>query len=524
MVGNNDKFDTIEAADIKLTRPLEPVLREGSGRPEWWLYVVGTVCLLIVALAFVLLQRPDQPAAIKHAEQITEQTPGQTVISGSQSGTAQAQQAQQAQQANNDPVATGDAPFEQQQMATARRAAQDILARIIEQQKFLQTKQVTQWAAADYQRAVDSAEQGDLLYRRRDFVQAQQSYLDSEARLTAIEARIAPLIEGALAEGLAAINAGDMAKAKASFDLVLIIEPDHAAAQTGLQRVMQLPKMLALVADADKKLAGNEHSAALTLFQQALGIDPKFEPAVNGAQRASGIIKQGKFEVAMNSGYAYMQQADYTAAMRAFRQALNIDAGSQAASAALAQAQNEITQIRVHTLLATAADHEQQERWSAAITTHDEILNTDSSVVAAKVGKIRSQARATLDSDLEKISADPLRLSASAVYSQAQQLLRDARQIQPRGPRLTNQIAHLEQLLVFATTPLSITLQSDNATTVTLLRVGQLGQFNEKIVALKPGNYVAEGIRSGYRDVRIDFVVDTQRAQSPVLIACREPI
>lgn len=518
MGGNNDPFDTIEATDIKLTRPQEPVSRDRPARPEWWLYAVGTACLLLVALTFVLLQRPDQSIDVDRAEQTTTHT------SGPAEKQSPANPEAQPQRPNADPIATGDAPLAEQQMATARRGAQDILARIVAKQAFLQTRHVTKWASADYQRAVASAEQGDLLYRQRNFVQAQQQYLDSETRLNAIDARIAPLIEAALAEGLAAINVGNADKAKASFDLVLLIKPDHTAAQAGLQRATQLPTVLALVTDADKKLTAGEHSAALTLFQQALSIDPKFEPAINGAKQASGIIKQGKFQVAMNSGYASLEQADYASAMRAFRQAVNIDPGSKAAGAALAQAQNEINQIQVRALLATAADREQQERWSEAISTYDEILNTDSSVVAATVGKIRSQARATLDSDLEKISMDPLRLSAPGVYSQAQQLLRDAARIQSRGPQLSNQISRLEELLIFATTPLSITLQSDNATTVTLLRVGELGRFNQKVIALKPGNYVAEGIRAGYRDVRVDFLVDTQRALSPVLVACREPI
>jgi len=54
--------------------------------------------------------------------------------------------------------------------------------------------------------------------------------------------------------------------------------------------------------------------------------------------------------------------------------------------------------------------------------------------------------------------------------------------------------------------------------------VGELGTFNQKQIALKPGNYVAVGNRNGYRDVRVEFQVTQQGLSSPVVVVCKEPV
>jgi hypothetical protein len=67
-------------------------------------------------------------------------------------------------------------------------------------------------------------------------------------------------------------------------------------------------------------------------------------------------------------------------------------------------------------------------------------------------------------------------------------------------------------------------LQSDGMTSVTLLRMGELGMFTSHALDLTPGSYVAVGVRMGYRDVRQEFVV-TIDGQAPVVnVACNEAI
>ena len=59
---------------------------------------------------------------------------------------------------------------------------------------------------------------------------------------------------------------------------------------------------------------------------------------------------------------------------------------------------------------------------------------------------------------------------------------------------------------------------------VSIYRVGELGTFTEKELALRPGDYIAVGRRRGFRDVRESFSVLPGVATDPVQVVCTEPI
>jgi hypothetical protein len=89
---------------------------------------------------------------------------------------------------------------------------------------------------------------------------------------------------------------------------------------------------------------------------------------------------------------------------------------------------------------------------------------------------------------------------------------------------LTRQIETVERLLAAAETPLRVALSSDNATEVTIYRVGRLGSFERKDVELLPGRYTVVGVRAGFRDVRREITLVPGREAPTVVIRCEEPI
>ena len=82
----------------------------------------------------------------------------------------------------------------------------------------------------------------------------------------------------------------------------------------------------------------------------------------------------------------------------------------------------------------------------------------------------------------------------------------------------------MNRLLKRAATPLRVQLVSDNQTEVSVFRVGRFGFFGTQEIDLRPGNYVAVGIRPGYRDVRVEFRVAPEIEMQPVVVQCEEPI
>ncbi len=55
-------------------------------------------------------------------------------------------------------------------------------------------------------------------------------------------------------------------------------------------------------------------------------------------------------------------------------------------------------------------------------------------------------------------------------------------------------------------------------------KVGQFGTFNDYELELRPGYYVAVGVRAGYRDVRIEFYVAPEVDVEPGVVICEAQI
>jgi len=131
---------------------------------------------------------------------------------------------------------------------------------------------------------------------------------------------------------------------------------------------------------------------------------------------------------------------------------------------------------------------------------------------------------AALHVQLDKYIEDPDSLSSAANMARATRLVVDITRMPEIGPRLGGQRDELSRLLKRAATPLTVSFVSDNATDVSIYKVGKLGSFETYQLDLRPGTYVAVGSRPGYRDVRLEFRVGPEIELQPVVVRCEEAI
>jgi hypothetical protein len=110
------------------------------------------------------------------------------------------------------------------------------------------------------------------------------------------------------------------------------------------------------------------------------------------------------------------------------------------------------------------------------------------------------------------------------VREEARQLLAALDREAAVGPRLKQERQRLDAALKRATTKVTVRLASDNATEVTLQRVGSLGRFQDREVALTPGTYTLVGSRPGYKDVRVEVIVEPEAPVQPIFVACEERV
>ena len=417
-----------------------------------------------------------------------------------------------------------ETPFRDAQLAKARRESQDSLSQLLEKQNFLEKKNVLLWGKTSFDAALNKAAEGDLLYRQRNFTEALNSYKDALDKLIVLEDRIPKELSTNLQKGNKAFSDGNAIEAQQYYELALAIDASNAEATSGLERTRTLDNVLAFIHQGTDALDDQQLEQAQELFQQALKLDVLHPAAVSGDTQVKALIQSRDFNRAMSRGYLALEANQFNNAASAFRQALALQPGNKTANSGLAQANNASAQRTTRTQLNNAASHETNEQWHQARDIYIRVQARDSSLIEAKLGKIRSSVRADLSDAINKILQSPLRLASSGVFKHAKQLLKDAEGIRSPGPKHKAQTEQLKQVLNIAITPIAVELYSDNSTKVTLLRVQELGLFSNKQLALKPGNYVAVGSRIGYRDVRIEFQVTSKGLPAPIEIICREPI
>ncbi len=226
----------------------------------------------------------------------------------------------------------------------------------------------------------------------------------------------------------------------------------------------------------------------------------------------------------MSAGFSAIQNNNPESALLSFNQALALRPQSSDAISAITQAENMITSRDLNIQLNAAREHESAERWLEALQAYNNALALDANVVTATNGQENAQTRSNLDAFLNNIINAPLRLADEAVYQQSITVYNQALPLAQENTRLYQQLVSLRGFLDKARVPVTVTLNSDGLTNVTIFRVSELGEFQTQTLNLNPGSYTAVGVRSGYRDVRTEFTVPFSGEEPIITVICNEPI
>ena len=406
----------------------------------------------------------------------------------------------------------------------SRFETESTLGELLSALEVLEGRGVERWAVKEHSAARELYSRGDRAYLEKDYLYAEELYLGALTVLEPLYERIEPTFQKAYEAAVAAFDAGDRLEALQQYELAVAITPSHPGALAGYTRAKNLEAVLRLVDRGLEYEKDLELAAAQTSFEQAVALDNLWQPAHEGILRVAKIRTQIEFDTRMTEGFDAIAAGDFLGARAAFRVAGQLMPGSVELADGILQVDQGLRLQDITTLEREAQSLEQDEHWDAVVRTYEEILKVDSSLSFAKDGLAQGRQMSALHTRLDKLIAEPDRLSVPSVMQSATMLVVDIT-IRPNvGARLAGQRDELSRLLKRAATPLSIPLVSDNVTEVFVYKVGRLGNFMRKEISLRPGTYVVVGTRAGYRDVRLEFRVAPEIDMEPVIIQCEEPI
>jgi tetratricopeptide (TPR) repeat protein len=415
-------------------------------------------------------------------------------------------------------------PFEEAQKLRQREAAQNVLAELLDLQESLEDKAAETWATEEFEQVFGLAAQGDAAYREQDFIVASDFYQQGLGILLALDADLPIVFARYLEAGEQAILDGNPALAEESFNIAVLVNPDSSEAVTGYDRSQILAQVLDIIAQGEALHEAEQFEEAREFYRQALARDPDHEGASTLLNQVNRDIVDRDFSIAMSRGFTALSNRNPEQAETAFRQALALKPQSPEATAALEQTVSQMTLSAINSHLDDAREFVGQEQWQLALDAYDAALVIDPNLVTARENRSQANSRNNLDSYLETVNNNPLRLAEDTVYQQAVGIYNEALNISGNWPRLDGQLLSLRNFLERATEPVPVRLQSDGLTNVTVYQVGSLGQFTNQTLDLTPGTYVAVGIREGFRDVREEFTVGFDGQPPVITVQCMEAV
>ena len=414
-------------------------------------------------------------------------------------------------------------PFRESELAKAKEQANATIAEVVELQRLLeQEMNVESWASEAYATVLDQAIEGDRLFEEARYLEAQAGYEAAAEGLSALRDEGLAEVEDAVTRGGAALDALASEEAAAAFAEALAIQADNAQALAGADRAALQPQVLELVRAGERARLRGDLKRADELFRQARSQDPLTRGVDDKIREVQAARAEIAYREALSAAFAALERGEFDDAEAAFNRVLATRPEDAGALAGLQQTGQRRTLSRIDMLRAQAAVQEDADDWDGALATFDAALEIDPSLQFARDGRARLRLRVEIARDMDTILADPTALSEDALFDEAQALLANARAQAGAGGAFEAKSRALAELLSRAAEPVELALVSDNATDVVIQKVATLGSFKRHALNLRPGRYVIVGSRDGFRDVRVEVLLEA--GLPPVTVRCEERI
>lgn len=388
----------------------------------------------------------------------------------------------------------------------------------------LQERDVEDWGGTALAQARQALADGDAAMTQHEFAQAIAKFDAVATALDGLEKRLPQVVEERLEAARAAFDAGRSGDARQGYAQVLEVDPQNAAAKTGLARSKVLDQVLRETAAGVQAEQAGDVTAAVAAYRRAVGLDPATTVAAANLQRLEARASSDTYTAAVARAQAALARGEYAAARAAFEQAARLRPGTPEVDEGLQQIRRATETQALAATLERAAAAERAEQWAEAVRLHREALKAAPTLVAAQQGIERAEPRAQLDAELQAFFDKPERLYSPAGRDIARNVLERAARVGAPNTRLQEQVARLQRQLREAETPIRVALASDNLTEVQIYRVGKLGPFEQKDLELMPGRYTVVGTRQGYRDVRKELNLVPGSAPTTIVVRCEERI
>ena len=411
-----------------------------------------------------------------------------------------------------------------QEILAQKPIAEALLSELLIKIESLKLQGILFWGMEKWEDVLIVQQEGDSAFIEQQYDLSAGRYREALQMLSDLEISIPDVLTNALKMGQSSILSGNENDAIANFEIVLAIDGNNIEAKLGLDRALKLDQVLERTQRGQTEFTMGNYEPAIQSFEDALLIDPDWEPAINGLAQSKQSYADNLFQESLSKGYRSLNDESFDEAESLFDQALSIRPNSEEALQALDELNLKRIASLTKSLKYKGLIAEVNEEWNQAKGFYQEILVIDANLEEVKESLSRVESRILLEAEMKSIIARSDAYNDNKVLGQAQALLETAKSIERIGPKMEESIQKLDSLIQIALIPIEVIFESDQFTEVTIFKVDQMGTFQQKIVSLRPGIYTARGSRKGFKDETIRFRVDPNKQNQRVKIICNKKI
>lgn len=321
-----------------------------------------------------------------------------------------------------------------------------------------------------------------------------------------------------------ALSADKYVEAKLHISKALVVKPGDEAGLDLEQKVDALPKILKLLKDADVAQIENNIEKEYALVTEAYKLDPNRGELQQIAKRLGAEIQERQFQSFVARSQRGVERKELASAKASFQQAQSIFPQRTE----LKLLQRDIAALEhsedLRRSLSRADKAAAEDNWRDAKGLYQTALKRHPNDKKLQNGLQLSTAVVDTQEGVAEYLERPERLSSPNIYRLAKDLLGRARVLARNSQSLAVASEDLSRVLQQMNKKVPVTVVSDNQTSVRVKGVGNVGVISKKIIHLRPGEYVFEGARQGYRSKIVKVTVVAGAGSSMVEIRCDEPI
>ncbi|MEM0516541.1 hypothetical protein WCN91_14140 [Pseudoalteromonas sp. YIC-827] len=363
-----------------------------------------------------------------------------------------------------------------------------------------------------------------MAFAQGQFRQAQASLQQADELATGLSAQWQQAIDSWYQQALKALEQQRPQEARLYVDKMYALNKEDARIDTLQQQIQAFAQQQSLRRDYQGAIAERNIDKQAAVLKQLVALQPENKELQDKLNVAEESIRKRQISQAVKEAQQALLQQDFSVAERAITQLQRLKADGDTLNllrAQLSKQQRQLSTERTRALLVAASEQQQWQQVESlaqqylartpgdSIITH--LLNRAEQVLAAQ--------RA-----LSVYTARPERLSDSNIRAQAEAAAAKAQPYAPYSRQLSDSLDELKQHLSHFSTPIAVTLLSDEQTQVRIYGGDQLGEFAQKQVMLLPGSYTLEGRRTGYVSVKYELEVSAADTPITLTIACTKRI